>query len=219
MGYYVVRGGQQFGPYTEEAVRSYLGAGTLYASDNIREESSPAWTTIGQLFQAPAATPPMMQPQAFPVQAYAVPQQGVIVPPNLHWFIVLILSITWIFVFIWAIVQASFARKIDPSSNAVWAFILWIAVSIGLLVFDVQLVLGNASQSNAQLLLIASVASAISYWAGVFGIRRSMLNYYNTIEPIQLNLSGVMTFFFGIYYLQYHMSRIARWKSTGILTA
>ena len=219
MGYYVVRGGQQFGPYTEEAVRSYLGAGSLYASDNIREESSPAWTTIGQLFQVPVATPPMMQPQAIPMQAYAVPQQGVIVPPNLHWFIVLILSITWIFVFIWAIVQASFARKIDPSSNAVWAFILWIAVSIGLLVFDVQLVLGNASQSNAQLLLIASVASAISYWAGVFGIRRSMLNYYNTIEPIQLNLSGVMTFFFGIYYLQYHMSRIARWKSTGILTA
>jgi len=219
MGYYVVRGGQQFGPYTEEAVRSYLGAGSLYASDNIREESSPAWTTIGQLFQVPVATPPMMQPQAIPMQAYAVPQQGVIVPPNLHWFIVLILSITWIFVFIWAIVQASFARKIDQSSNALWAFILWLAVSIALLVFDVQLVLGNASQSNAQLLLIASVASAISYWAGVFGIRRSMLNYYNTIEPIQLNLSGVMTFFFGIYYLQYHMSRIARWKKTGILTA
>jgi hypothetical protein len=75
------------------------------------------------------------------------------------------------------------------------------------------------AQSNAQLLLIASAASAICYWAGVFSIRRSMLTYYNTIEPIQLSLSGVMTFFFGIYYLQYHMSRIARWKSTGILTA
>ena len=161
----------------------------------------------------------MMQPQAFPMQAYSVPQQGVIVPPDLHWFIVLILSITWIFVFIWAIVQASFARKINPSSNAVWAFILWIAASIALLVFDVQLVLGNLAQSNAQLLLIASAASAICYWAGVFSIRRSMLTYYNTIEPIQLSLSGVMTFFFGIYYLQYHMSRIARWKKTGILTA
>jgi len=218
MGYYVVRGGQQFGPYTEEAVRSYLGAGTLYASDNIREESSPAWTTIGQLFQVPVATPPMMQPQAIPMQAYAVPQQGVIVPPDLHWFIVLILSITWIFVFIWAIVQASFARKIDQSSNALWAFILWLAVSIALLVFDVQLVLGNVAQSSSPLSLVGAIGSLICYLTGVFSIRRSMLNYYNTIEPIQLNLSGVMTFFFGIYYLQYNMSRIARWKKTGILT-
>ena len=219
MNYYVARGGQQYGPYTEETVRSYLGAGSLYASDNIREESSPVWTTIGQLFQVPVATPTMMQPQAFPMQAYAVPQQGLIVPPNLHWFIVLILSITWIFLFIWAIVQASFARKIDRSSNALWAFILWTAASIALLVFDIQLTLGNAAQSNAPLASVGAIGALICYLAGVFSIRRSMLNYYNTIEPIQLNLSGVMTFFFGIYYLQYHMSRIARWKKTGILTA
>ena len=219
MSYYVARGGQQYGPYTEETVRSYLGAGSLYASDNIREESSPAWTTIGQLFQIPVATPPMMQPQAFPMQAYAVPQQGGIVPPDLHWFIVLILSITWIFAIIWAIVQASFARKIDQSSNALWAFILWLAALIALLVFDVQLALGNAAQSSSPLALACAIGSLICYFTGVFSIRRSMLNYYNTIEPIQLNLSGVMTFFFGIYYLQYHMSRIAKWKKTGILTA
>ena len=46
-----------------------------------------------------------------------------------------------------------------------------------------------------------------------------MLNYYNSVEPINLRLSGVMTFFFNILYLQYHMTRIARWKQTGILTA
>jgi hypothetical protein len=46
-----------------------------------------------------------------------------------------------------------------------------------------------------------------------------MLNYYNSVEPINLQLSGAMTFFFGIFYLQYHMSRIARWKRTGVLAA
>ncbi len=61
MSYYVARSGQQYGPYTEEVVRSYLGAGSLSASDNIREESSPAWTTIEQLFQVPAVTPAMTQ--------------------------------------------------------------------------------------------------------------------------------------------------------------
>lgn len=63
MSYYVSRNGQQYGPYTEEVVRSYLAAGSLSASDNIREESSTAWTTIGQLFQVPAVTP-IMQPPA-----------------------------------------------------------------------------------------------------------------------------------------------------------
>jgi hypothetical protein len=28
-----------------------------------------------------------------------------------------------------------------------------------------------------------------------------------------------MTFFFNILYLQYHMSRIAKWKQTGVLSA
>ena len=51
-----------------------------------------------------------------------------------------------------------------------------------------------------------------------FDMRRSMVEYYNTVEPIQLRLSSAMTFFFNLYYLQYHMSRIATWKQTGYLS-
>jgi hypothetical protein len=51
----------------------------------------------------------------------------------------------------------------------------------------------------------------------VFGMRRSIVQYYNTREPIGLKLSGVMTFFFSILYFQYHFSRIAEWKQTGRL--
>ena len=54
---------------------------------------------------------------------------------------------------------------------------------------------------------------------GVFGMRRSLVNYYNTVEPIGLKLSGVMTFFFAIFYFQYHFNRIANWKQTGVLAA
>jgi hypothetical protein len=212
VNYFVARGGQQFGPYTEEIVRSYLAAGSLLVTDQIRAESSPAWTTIGQLFQIPMAAPPMMQP-------YAVPQQGGIVPPNLHWFIVLILSITFIFIYIWALVQASYARKIDQSSNAMWAFLLWIGLSVGSLVMNYQTILGNATQSASTLTPLLSLGGLVCYLVAVFSIRQSMVTYYNTVEPIQLQLSGVMTFFFGMLYLQYHMSRIARWKRTGVLSA
>ena len=44
-----------------------------------------------------------------------------------------------------------------------------------------------------------------------------MTEYYNNIEPINLKISGVMTFFFTTLYLQHHMTRIAEWKMTGFL--
>jgi hypothetical protein len=43
-------------------------------------------------------------------------------------------------------------------------------------------------------------------------MRRSMEEHYNGPEPIGLSLSGVMTFFFGVYYFQYHFTRINEMK-------
>jgi hypothetical protein len=50
---------------------------------------------------------------------------------------------------------------------------------------------------------------------GIFMLRQSLLSYYSKVEPIGLELSGVMTFLFGPLYFQYHLSRIAKWKKTG----
>ena len=41
-----------------------------------------------------------------------------------------------------------------------------------------------------------------------FTMRNELERYYNTVEPIGLRLSGVMTFFFGGLYFQYHLNRI-----------
>jgi hypothetical protein len=51
----------------------------------------------------------------------------------------------------------------------------------------------------------------------IFGMRRSIENYYNTVEPIGLRLNPVMTFFFNTIYFQYHFDRIINWKTTGRL--
>lgn len=40
-----------------------------------------------------------------------------------------------------------------------------------------------------------------------------MEEHYNNAEPIGLALSGVMTFFFGGIYFQYHFNEINRRKS------
>lgn len=62
------------------------------------------------------------------------------------------------------------------------------------------------------------IAGAIMLVVGVFSIKHAMEEYYNSREMIGLSLSGVMTFFFGTVYLQYHINRIAKWKKTGVLS-
>ncbi len=62
-----------------------------------------------------------------------------------------------------------------------------------------------------------SLAAIALVVVGLFQMKSDLENYYNTEEPIHLGLSGVMTFFFGIFYFQHHLSRIAQWKKTGVL--
>ena len=62
------------------------------------------------------------------------------------------------------------------------------------------------------------LAGAYFHWKAIFGIRASMVRYYNSVEPINLRLSAIMTFFFNVFYFQYHFTRIAVWKQTGYLS-
>jgi len=45
-----------------------------------------------------------------------------------------------------------------------------------------------------------------------FNMRSSIEDHFNTAEPIGLSLNGVLTFFFSIYYFQYHFTRINEMK-------
>ena len=47
---------------------------------------------------------------------------------------------------------------------------------------------------------------------GRFSLRSSLEQHYNSAEPMGLSLSGVMTFFFGDIYFQYHLNDIMRRK-------
>jgi hypothetical protein len=62
-----------------------------------------------------------------------------------------------------------------------------------------------------------SLLCVILYFVGVFRMRSDLEEYYNSLEPINLQLSGVMSFFFALYYFQHHFSRIAQWKRSGVL--
>jgi len=51
---------------------------------------------------------------------------------------------------------------------------------------------------------------------GMFEMRTSIHNYYTTVEPMGINLmdtaGAVLTFFFGVYFFQYHFANIAMRK-------
>lgn len=195
--------------------------------------AAPAYAYTPQTAQAQYAGQPQVlaQPQVqgqpyAPPYAPQYPSNMQLVPPSLHWAVVLVLSMfTGIFGTIWAFVQAAWVKKIDPQSKAIALYVVW---AVTLVIFMFCWVAGAAMVSTGQNNTGAGLMgfAAFVYFVGlvflmvgVFSVRRSMLNYYNSVEPINLRLSGVMTFFFNILYLQYHMTRIARWKQTGILTA
>ncbi len=143
---------------------------------------------------------------------------------------------------VWAFVQAGFVKKLDPRSKATTWLVLWLIcylACVGVVVYivlqfhitledikDPQFVphlftaIPLYLQQNMALQLVVYIGEPLALvfiLLGFFGMRGSIQRYYNSVEPIGLRLSGVMTFFFNMLYFQYHFRRIARWKQTGQL--
>lgn len=137
-------------------------------------------------------------------------------PPKLHWALVLLFTILTlgIFMLVWMFIQSSWAKKIDPASNATTQFIAYLVMFV-----VSQILTESASNGLKALGLLVMIGSYIVFYFGAYSIRRSMLAHYNHVEPMQLKLSAAMVFFFSCFYLQYHMTRIARWKAGGSLAA
>jgi len=139
--------------------------------------------------------------QRHPAAEYAFPA-----PPKLHWALVLLFTVLTlgIFLIVWMFIQSSWVKKIDPTSNATTQFIAY------LVLFVASQILGEGGSDGLKSLgLLLMIGSYIAFYFGAYSIRRSMLEHYNKVEPMQLKLSSAMTFFFSTFYLQYHMTRIA----------
>jgi hypothetical protein len=124
-------------------------------------------------------------------------------PPGLHWTIVLLLDIVTLglFGYVWAIVQALWARKSDRSSKALGLYIIAIALSVAGCILEFF----NASVPIQALIQIAAILVATF---GAFSVRDSLADYITGVTGTRTWLSGLMTIFFGEVYLQYHMNRV-----------
>ncbi len=144
-------------------------------------------------------------------------------PPNMHWFLILALSFFTggLAGFVWLLRESLFVKKIDAASKAVvyWVVLL-VAMVVQVILYFKALSPDSASGAvmASSLIMLLNLVIMVIALVMVFSMRKSIVTYYNTAEPIGLKLSGVMTFFFSILYFQYHFSRIIRWKKTGVLS-
>jgi hypothetical protein len=226
--YHVNRNRTTLGVYPQADARDYYAQGRIAPTDLVWCEGMPAWLAASEVFgPAPQAAAPIAPPVPAPMPAASTPtlQTGATrstatssdpLPPKLHWALVLLFTLVTfgIFFIVWIFIQAAWVKKIHPRSNAMTLLVVYLALVL----------LGNAISGASQkdsseaamgslLVLAGSIVSIVA----IFSMRRSMINHYNTVEPIGLKLSGALTFFLGVFYLQYHMTRIIRWKQTGIL--
>lgn len=192
-----------FGPYTSEEVYKLLAAGNIVAGDLARAEGSAEWRPVGELFRSAAG----QSPSAVPLPLYAD-------PPDLPWWVALILGIITggLFFVIWDIVEAAWMRRINARSAALGLYVVVAILYILRLPYEWHSVAYNAFNGPlvvetwlGQVVGLAALALAI---VARFVFRDELLRHFNGPEPLGLRLNAFWTLLFGGLYFQFHFNRI-----------
>jgi hypothetical protein len=222
MKFWVSRNFQKYGPYSLDELKRMVAQGQAGLADWVWQEGTPQWTPLDNVLSGAnggVSSPPIV----FADQSDNLRRTGFtafdLIPPDIHWMwlVVLALPTLGIFPFIWFLRMTTFARKLAPDDAPMYLAIAgFVCIHFGniLRIAHTHEGIRHANASMSTLFLFGGIAC---YIVARFKVRRILLVHYNSVEPIGLYLSGAMTFFFGIYYLQYHFSRIAQWKRTGYL--
>lgn len=245
MKYFIQRQLNEYGPYTLADLQRYVAQGSILLTDLTRSEGMSEWVPVSHVIgniPVPVAAA-AMQASASALSANAYGTSGTVyggagtvyggqppahvmtggpIPPDLHWALVLLIGFfCGFFQLVWLFVEAGFVKKIDRESKCIGHLIGGIALPVVGFILLVASAGAAHDRSESPFFVVSffllAVGGAVLHLIGIFQMRSSLENYYNTIEPINLRLSGVMTFFFAVYYFQYHLTRIANWKKTGYL--
>jgi hypothetical protein len=214
MNYRIRRGDQEFGPYSLAELKQYLAEGRIVPADLARSEGMEEWTPVSQVLgdaslgQSVAA---MAVPSGSdsPGGEAAAGLPAVPPPPALHWALVLLLNLVTcsLFMMVWMFIQANWTKKVDPENKSMWLF----AVYIGSVFAAVALGFASGATGNESLDALGglfNLGGSICAIVGFFMIKSSLETYFAG-PPMHLQLSGVLTFFFNIFYIQYHFTRIS----------
>jgi len=236
MHYQISRNGQQYGPYTLEDIQRYVATGNILPTDMAKNDEMTDWVPVSQLlpptstaapsdpfgnpsYANPASMPVYGQPAA-PAQAFPYPD-----PPNLNWGLVLLFAFLTcgLFMLIWNLVIAAWLKRVQPNANALFFYLGVVGLAL------VGFVVGGVAsthmmvrpQSNPSFAMLGPMLGLRAFlWFAMWVVKliarfsqsASLEEHFNGPEPVGLSLSGVMTFFFGGLYFQYHINRIVERK-------
>ena len=222
MSYFILRDGQQYGPYSQADVQRYLRTGDIFPGDLSRTEKMNEWLPVSRVLGS-AAPPPPRSLVAAPVLAGGIPATAFVpasgqlpphplavepLPPRMHWGVLLLLMILTFgfFGWIWSFVIAHWVRKIDGHNNATLLLVFGFALNIG------AVALLYMRRDLSTWVAVVAIAALALFVLAIFAMRKSMDAYYGSRENI-LSLSAVMTFFFHIVYFQFKFNRIRDTKN------
>jgi hypothetical protein len=222
--YMLSRDDVRFGPYTLDQLRDFRRRGNVVDSDWAWTDGMSEWISVGQLLDGPPGEPApadgtvpeaATRPPFGTFEPVAPSPGGVAPPPSLHWGLVLLFSVITcgIFSMAWMFVQAVWVKKVDPESRAIPVLAVGVAFGVAFAVAAAR----AQGEAKEALNMLGNLAQVVAFVTAYFSMRSSLEGYFNEDEPIGLRLNGLMTFFFGLFYFQYHFTRIARWKTTGVL--
>lgn len=217
MHYQVTRNGQMYGPYTLEDLQRYVASGHILPTDLAKSDEGAEWVPVGQILgNAGSPTPGYAAPAsgyAAPPSYATTPGAATENPPNLHWALELLLGFftCGLFVVVWNLVLAAWAKRIEPMSQALMYYIIatvLIVLNSGSS-FGVVIAIAHHQQPHQH---IAGSLIGLAAWVvrliARFVLRDTLEQHYNSAEPLGLRLSAVMTFFFGGLYFQYKLNEI-----------
>ena len=227
MLYHITRGGQSYGPYTLADLQRYVASGHVLVSDMAKSDEMPEWVPVSKILNpsglppaaASIAEPDATQQAIYPQPTYAQPPHVAAAagaypdPPNLHWGLVLLFDFLTcgIFQLVWNFVIAGWLKRVEPSTKA----LLYYAAGYGLLLLSGGLsapsyvaafhhthVSGNVGAS------VLGIIGWVFRLLARFEMKNSLEQHFNSSEPINFEMSGVLTFFFGGLYIQSQINRI-----------
>jgi GYF domain 2 len=221
MTYQVSRNGQMYGPYTLEDLRRYIASGNILLTDMAKSEEMPDWVSVAQILGTPAGTAgaaagvPGVPPPTYATPS-AYPQPAGIDypdPPNMNWGLELLLGFLTcrLFVFVWNLVIASWANRVQPASKA----LIWYIAATVLFVLELgsswSIVISLSHHVHPHHSALGNIVGIVAWVVRLiarFTLRDTLEQHFNGPEPLGLRLSAVMTFFFGGIYFQYKFNEI-----------
>lgn len=220
MQYQVSRNGQMYGPYTLEDLQRYVASGHVLYTDLAKSEEMAEWVPVSQILGAvpgSSSSTPYVQPTP---AAYAQPPVGTYQDaPNLNWGLELLLGFLTcgLFIVVWNLVIAAWAKRVEPTSKALIYYIVatvLIVLNFGGSYGNVVTAMHHGHPHQSILGGLIGIATWVIRLIARFTLRDTLEKHYNIAEPLGLRLSAVMTFFFGGIYFQYKLNRINEVKET-----